>query len=171
MELKVSESSISFDTGVSSKMITISSNYPWSISVPSNWLSLSLNRGEAGEYTISVTCTANNSTSDRSTELRLISEDSELSIKIFQDGRILRVQGMDNKLELDFMAQDFKIDVLSNSTYYHVITYPSVSFPSTTASWLSRVDTKSASVSTIVFHASRNNDAIQAYSIVHFKSS
>ncbi len=83
---ELSPLTLNFSGNGESKVISLTTYTAWEISNIPDWISLSENSGEAGEFTISVTASANTSYNSRSASLTYIDSNERKRISLSQGG-------------------------------------------------------------------------------------
>lgn len=146
--LTLSSTSYLVPSSGASQTLAFSANNSWTISSDQDWVTFNSASGDAGDASVTITVSANDTYDSRSATLTLSAASKTSKISVTQSGK--NEFGSEFTFDLDSKEQDITVATTSNVEY-------SVQVEENAKDWLSIVKTKSAPVSgTVVLHVKAN---------------
>ena len=118
VEMSVSETSVKFDAGAETRVVTVTSNVAWQIAEKPSWLSVSPSSGAAGTTSVELTAQENINSNPRNGRVEFAisgGTNSMVSVNVSQNGAHL--PEVPNTLDITSYEQSFAIDVTATGLW------------------------------------------------------
>ena len=116
--MSVSETSVKFDAGAETRVVTVTSNVAWQIAEKPSWLSVSPSSGAAGTTSVELTAQENINSNPRNGRVEFAisgGTNSMVSVNVSQNGAHL--PEVPNTLDITSYEQSFAIDVTATGLW------------------------------------------------------